>query len=74
MALAYWIVHKSDFLAFSLIMYLLARSRASGHRSQGVLEIIAVDAMLYFMVIFTSHFVLAMTLYFGQVSPIGPSF
>ena len=74
MALTYRITHKPDFLAFSLILYLLIRWRASGHNVRGVLEIIAVDAMVYFMVIFTSHFVLAMTLYFGRVSPIGSSF
>ena len=59
---------KSDFLAFLMIVFLAARLRARGIKIQNLVETMAVDAGWYFLVIFTSHLVLAMTLYFGRVS------
>lgn len=57
-----------DFLAFSLIMFVTARSNriAAGVKVQTLLDIIAKDATRYFLIIFTSHFVLEMTLLFGR--------
>ena len=59
---------KSDFLAFLAIVLLAKRLSATGIKIRSLVETIAVDAVWYFLVIFTSHFVLAMTLYFGRVS------
>ena len=61
-----------DFLAFSLVIYLATRSKAQELRIPSILETIAEDAMRYFLVIFTSHFVLMMTLALGRVSAIAP--
>ena len=60
--------HESDFLAFTMVVFLVTRLRATGIKIQSLMETIAADAVLYFLVIFTSHFVLAMTLYFARVS------
>jgi len=59
-----------DFLAFSLIMFLAIQSsrRTAGLKIQTLLVTIAEDAMLYFLVIFTSHFVLEMTIILGRDS------
>ena len=68
-----WMVltqRKSDFLAFTMVVFLVTRLKARGIKIQSLMETIAADAVLYFMVIFTSHFVLAMTLYFARVSAI----
>ena len=62
--------HKLDFLAFLMIVFWAIRLRATGIKFRSLMETIAVDAACYFLVIFTSHFVLAMTLYFGRVSAI----
>ena len=51
-----------------MIVFLAARLRARGIKIQNLVETMAVDAGWYFLVIFTSHLVLAMTLYFGRVS------
>ena len=61
-------VHKLDFLAFSLVVFLAKTSSAPGFQVPGILGIIAQDATRYFLVIFTSHFVLTMTLALGRVS------
>ena len=60
-------VHASDSLAFLLIMLLAARSRRRGLKVQSIMETIATDAMRYFLVIFSAHFVLVMTLNLGPV-------
>ena len=54
----------ADLLAFSLIVYLAARSNM--FRSS-LLGIIAQDATVYFLIIFTSHLVLELTLILGRV-------
>ena len=58
-----------DFLAFSLIIFLAARSKTPGLRAPTILRTIAVDATRFFLVVFASHFVLTMTLALGRVSP-----
>ncbi|KAF9789853.1 hypothetical protein BJ322DRAFT_1208839 [Thelephora terrestris] len=57
-----------DSLAFSMIMFLAARSSraTAGLKIQTIWRLLAEDATLYFMVIFTSHFVFEMTLLFGR--------
>ncbi|KAF9644220.1 hypothetical protein BDM02DRAFT_3122279 [Thelephora ganbajun] len=64
-----------DFLAFSLIIYLVARSNVYKSPIPSLLWTIAQDATLYFMFIFTSHLVLELTLLFArptlQVHPAG---
>jgi hypothetical protein len=67
------LVHP-DLLAFSLIVFLASRSGATRLKIPTILGTIAADATLYFMVIFTSHFVLTMTLVFGRVRAIAPIF
>ena len=57
-----------DFLAFSLIIFLAAKSGALKLKVPNILETIAEDAIRYFLVIFSSHFVLEMTLALGRVS------
>lgn len=62
--------HTLDSLAFLLIILLAKTSTTSGSRVPGVLGIIVEDATRYFLVIFTSHFVLVMTLNLARVSVI----
>lgn len=57
-----------DFLAFTLIVFLASKSEAKKLKIPSLLGTIAEDAMRYFLVIFTSHFVLEMTLLLGRVS------
>lgn len=58
----------TDFIAFSLIVYLvLVRSNAGYQRRMPLLKTIAQDATYYFLIIFTSHFVLELTLLFARV-------
>ena len=61
-------VFASDFLAFVLIILLAVWSKAGGLEIPMILRAIAKDATRYFLVIFTSHFVLVMTLNLGRVS------
>ena len=60
-----------DFLAFLFIILSAKRSR-HGLNIPTVLGTIAQDATRYFLVIFTSHFILVMTLNLGRVSAIVP--
>ena len=53
---------NTDFLAFSVIIFMAKRSNAPGLGIPGLLSIIAKDAARYFVVIFTSHAVFAITL------------
>jgi len=55
-----------DTLAFSLIVWFAKRSRVGGFEVSGILRTMVEDATRYFLVIFTSHFVLAMTLALGR--------
>lgn len=64
-------VHTPDFLVFSLILFLARSSRAVGFELPTLWGVIAKDATVYFLVIFTSHLVLEMTLIFGRVSATG---
>ncbi|KAF9789643.1 hypothetical protein BJ322DRAFT_1178306 [Thelephora terrestris] len=57
-----------DSLAFLLILFLARRSKMGGLEFTGILATIVEDATLYFLVIFTSHFVLEMTLALGRES------
>jgi len=57
-----------DFLAFSLIIFVAATSKSRGLRFPTILRAMAEDATWYFLVIFTSHFVLEMTLNLGRES------
>ncbi|KAF9790730.1 hypothetical protein BJ322DRAFT_409972 [Thelephora terrestris] len=57
-----------DLLAFSLTIVLARRSKTSGLQIPTILKIIAEDATRYFLIIFTSHFVLEMTLNLGRES------
>ena len=61
-------MYTLDLLAFSLITFLAAKSRAPNLRGPTLLGNIAEDATWYFLVIFSAHFVLEMTLTVGRVS------
>ena len=61
-------MYTPDSLAFLLITFLAAKSRTADLRVPTILETIAQDATWYFLVIFSSHFVLEMTLTLGRVS------
>jgi hypothetical protein len=58
----------SDFLAFALFIFLANSSKTPGFNFPGLWMVIAKDATRYFLVIFTSHFVLEMFLIFTRVS------
>ncbi|KAF9648233.1 hypothetical protein BDM02DRAFT_3261179 [Thelephora ganbajun] len=57
-----------DFLVFSVIIYLVARSNVYRFPIPSLLKTIAQDATLYFLVIFTSHLMLELTLLLGRPS------
>ena len=59
--------HPLDLLTFSLIVYLVIRFNVHRVPLPGLLRTIARDATHYFLVIFTSQFVLAMFLLFANV-------
>ena len=61
-------VYESDFVAFSLMIILAVTSGARGLKIPMILRTMAEDATRYFLVIFSSHFVLEMTLNLGRVS------
>jgi len=60
--------HPADVLAFSVIVYLVVRSNVDKVPIPSLLKTIVQDATYYFLVIFTSHFVLVMFLAFASVS------
>lgn len=62
------LTHITDFSAFLVIIVLAAKSGIKGFRMPGILRTIVQDATIYFLVIFTSHFVLEMTLIVARVS------
>lgn len=66
--------YTPDILAFLLIVFWARKSRVRGLKVSTVEHTIAEDVTCYFMVIFTSHFVLVMTLNLGQVSVAVPQF
>ena len=59
-----------DFLAFSLVIFFAVRAHreTGGLKVPTILQTIAEDSTRYFLVIFTSHLVLIMTLLFARVS------
>ena len=61
-----------DTLAFSLILFVAARSKVMKARIPSVLGTMAQDAALYFVLIFSSHFTLVMTMTLGRVSATVP--
>ncbi|KAF9786682.1 hypothetical protein BJ322DRAFT_1019309 [Thelephora terrestris] len=65
-----WIgdVCAPDALAFVVIIFQARRSRVPGLKVSNILNTIAEDSTRYFIVIFTSHFVLVMTLNLGRVT------
>ena len=56
-----------DLLAFSVILYLASRSANRMYGIPSLLRTIVRDATIYFLVIFTSHLVLVITLLFARV-------
>jgi hypothetical protein len=64
---------EPDFLAFLVIVFTAKRSRTPGVGTPSLLSIIATDATWYFLVIFTSHVVFAITLDVARVSIVVPS-
>lgn len=58
----------TDISAFLVIIILAAKSGIRGFRMPGILRTIVQDATVYFLVIFTSHFVLEMTLLLARVN------
>jgi hypothetical protein len=59
--------HPADFLAFSVIVYLVLRSNINKVPVPRLFRIIAQDATYYFLVIFTSQLVVVMFLAFASV-------
>lgn len=57
-----------DFLAFLMIIFLAAKSGLKDFKMPSLLRTIVQDATVYFLVIFTSHFVLEMTLLLARVT------
>ena len=66
-------VPVSDVLAFLMVTFLARKAKVRGIRVATLLDTIAKDATWYFMVIFTSHFVLVMCLNLGRVSAVDPT-
>ena len=60
--------HLVDFLAFSVIIYLVVRSNVNKIPIPSIFKTIARDATYYFLVIFTSQLVLVMFMAFTSVS------
>ena len=58
----------SDFLVFSLVILFARKSRVPGLKFPSLLDTVAEDATWYFLVIFTTHLLLVITLSFGRVS------
>ena len=57
----------TDFLAFSVIVYLVVRSNIYRVPIPSLLMLIARDATYYFLVIFTSHLMVVLFLWFASV-------
>ena len=60
--------YPTDLLAFSLVIYFVLRSNAYSFQMSNLFRVVAQDTTHYFLVIFTSHLVLELTLVFGAVS------
>ena len=59
---------SQDSLVFFVMLYLAARARKQ-FGMPSLLCTIVRDATVYFLVIFSAHFILAMTILFAKVSP-----
>ena len=59
--------HPTDFLAFSVIVYLVVRSNVDKVPIPRLLKTIVRDATYYFLVIFSSHLVFMLFLLFANV-------
>ena len=57
----------ADFLAFLVIIYVAVESKVWQFGIPSLFRTLAQDATRYFLVIFTSHLVLELTLIFGTV-------
>ena len=60
--------HLPDLLAFSVIVYLAVRSNVNKVPISRLFKTIVRDATSYFLIIFTSHLVLVMFIFFASVS------
>ena len=60
--------YAPDFFAFSLMIFLTMVIKKTRGSLPNILKSMAEDSALYFLVIFTSHFVLEMTMGLGRVS------
>ena len=60
--------HAADFLAFSVIVFLVVRSNARKVPLSRLFKIIVQDATYYFLIIFSSHLVLEFTIFLARVS------
>ena len=58
----------TDFLAFSVIVYLVVRSNVNKAPIPSLFRTIVRDATYYFLFIFTSHLAIVLFLLFGSVS------
>ena len=63
-------VYTPDSLAFSSTIFLATRLRTPGLKTSSILGAIVEDSTRYFLLIFTSHVALAVTLPSKRVSPI----
>ena len=59
---------SEDFLLFSVMVYIAGRSAFRQYGVPGLLGTILRDATVYFFMIFSANFVIAMTLLFTRVS------
>ena len=59
---------STDTSVFLVVVILAAKSGLKGYKMPRILRIIVQDATIYFLVIFTSHFVFWMTLLLARVS------
>jgi len=59
--------YPTDSLAFGIIVCFALKAGTYRSKVPSLFKVMAEDAMLYFMVIFTSHLLLEMTLIFGSV-------
>lgn len=59
---------EADFSAFLVIAVLAVKSGTKDVKTPSIFRTMVQDATIYFLVIFTSHFVLEMTLLLARVS------
>ena len=59
---------STDASVFLVIVVLAVKSGLNGHKMPRTLRTIVQDATVYFLVIFTSHFIFEMSLLFARVS------